>query len=178
MSYQFYSECDYDPKTGKIKSEYPTFCDPNLIRDMEEEIATKEIALATGQVPKGYEPDYRDTLSRLKEQYNKMLDMTRIEDAKNDKGKLGTIVNKIGKLITSELPKQAQCDRNLVDPSLEYRKLTEHRYKIEDEEMSEVAKACNVPIVDGKINGYGLHKIWKIGSKYLGEYANIESLRK
>lgn len=182
MAFQFFSEADMkrDPQTGELKvaSEYPMWYSPRMIQEMEEEIATREAALATGAVQKGFEGEYRENLSRYKEQLKKMKDMTLVDDAKNDRAALGKAVKEVGKALSDMMPRQAMCERRLVDTNREYRNLNEPTIKIENDLQADLAKACNVQIVDGKVTGYGAQKMWKIGTKFLGDYANVEMLRK
>jgi hypothetical protein len=89
------------------------------------------------------------------------------------------VVLEAGKILKSEMPSKKDLDDNLVDAHGELRKMTIPYISIKDNaKMCEMAKACNVPIVDGKVTREGLSKIWKIGTKHLGGYANVETLRK
>lgn len=178
MSYQFFSEADIDKNTGKVKSEYPIWYNPKLIQEIEDEVVSKEIALKTGQVPQGYESEYRENLSRLKDQLKTVQNMTLVDDAKNDHAKLGDALKDLATILKSEMPSNKLCERNLVDPNQEYQKITKQYIPVKDDNMAELARACNVPIVDGKISRGGIEKMWKIGTKYLGDYANVEVLRK
>ena len=178
MAYQFFSEADIDKNTGKIKSEFPMWYNPRLIQEIEDEVLTKEGALASGQVPRGQEADYRDNLNRLKDQLEKVKNMSLVDDAKNDKQLLGKAIKDLAKEISSRLPSDTMCKKNLVDPNMEYRQMTQPCIDVKDDNMAELAKACNVPITDGKITREGACKMWKIGTKFMGEYANIEMLRK
>lgn len=182
MGFQFFSESDMrrDPKTGELKivSEFPMWYNPRLIQEMEENVAMKEAALASGQVEDGVKGEYIENLARAKEQLKKMQDMTLVDDAKNDRASLGKAAKEIGKALSDLMPKQALCDRRLVDTNREYRNLSEPTVKIENELQADLARACNVPITNGKITGYGAQKMWKIATKFLGDYANVETLRK
>jgi hypothetical protein len=147
---------------------------------LEEEVAMKKATLENGGVPRGYEPEFRENLARLEEHLARMKDMTLVDDADNNRDEIGVVVQRAAKLLKEEYPSQKMCDRKLVDANMEYRKMSEPYIPIgEDEKMVNMAKACNVQI-DGKgrVSREGLAKMWKIGSKYLGEYANVEVLRK
>jgi len=182
VKYQFFSEADIhiDPKTGRksIASEYPMWYNPNLITEMEDEVSAKEIALQTGQVPRSSESDYRDNLARMKDHLEKMKNMTMVDDARNDKDELGKAVKELSKIIREELPSEDLCKRNLVDPNQEMRKMTVPYIKLSSDNMAELARACNVPISDGKVSREGASKMWKIATKFLGEYANTDILRR
>lgn len=178
MSYQFFTEADIDPVKGTIKSEYPMWYNPKLVHELEDEVMSKEAALETGAVPRGLESDYRDNLNRLKGQLAKMQNMSMVDDAKNDRATLGKAISSLGKIIAEELPREDLCRRGLVDPNQEYRKMTDAYIPVKDENIAELAKACNVPIRDGKISREGACKMWKIGTKFMGDYANTEILRK
>jgi len=178
MSYQFFSEADVDPQTGKVKSMYPMWYYPQLIQELEDEVISRRSALESKQVNPGQEMEYRENLLRMEKQLEKVQNMTMVDDAKNDRGTLGKAIKDLAKIIKQELPTRDFCDRNLVDPSQEYSKMTKPYIKVLDDNMAEIAKACNVPIVDGKITREGAAVMWKIASKYMGEYANTESLRR
>ncbi len=176
--YQFFTEADIDPQTGKVKSEYPMWYNPRLIEEMEDEVTTREMALKTNQVPPGQEAEFQNNLERIKGQLITMQNMTKLDDARNDKASLGKAVTELAKTIRAFMPKQSMCDRGLVDPNQEYQKLTKFHIDIQNDNQADLAQACNVPIKDGKITGEGANKMWKIGTKFLGEYANTETLRR
>ncbi len=182
MSFQFFSEADMrrDPTTGEMKvvSEYPMWYSPRFVQDMEDEVSIREAALTNGAVPPGHEAEYRESLARAKSQLKKMQDMTMVEDARNDREALGRAAKEIGKTLASMMPKQSLCDRKLVDANREYHNLNVPTVTVENDLQADLARACNVPIIDGKVTGYGAQKMWKIATKYLGDYANVETLRK
>lgn len=173
---QFFSESDIDSK-GNIKSEYPSWYNPRNLTELEEEVTQMEYALENGQVPRGYEPDYRDTLNQKKTHLKKVKDLTLVDDAKASNGKLGDLLGEVGKVLKSELPSRKDMEDNLVDAHSEVQKMTVPYIPVTTA-MGELAKACNVPIVNGKVTREGLAKMWKIGTKKMGDYANIETLRR
>ena len=173
---QFFSEVDIDDK-GKIKAEYPSWYNPRNLQVLEDEVSQMEFALENKQVPRGYEPEYRDNLSQKKEHLEKVKNMTLVEDAKSSNGKLGDIIGEVGKSLRNELPSKKEMDDGLVDAHMELQKMTVPYIPVSDA-MGALAQACNVPIIDGKVTREGLAKMWKIGTKKLGGYANVETLRK
>jgi hypothetical protein len=180
---QFFSEVDMARNTAtgqlEVKAEYPSWYNPRNLQVLEDEVAQMEYAIENGQVPRGYEPEYRDNLAQKKAHLNKVKDMTFVEDAKTSNAKLGDVIGEVGKVLRNELPSKKDMDDNLVDAHMEYQKMTTPYITIKDSAaMCELAKACNVQIVDGKVSREGMAKMWKIGTKKLGGYANVETLRK
>jgi hypothetical protein len=176
--YQFFSESDLDPKTGRVKSMYPAWYDTRMVQELEEDVLTREIALETGQVPRGSVTEFKENLEKAKEKLKKIQDMTLVDDAKNNKDDIDKIVTKLGKVLGEELPTGRTCEKNLVDSNMEYRKMTDKYLKVADENTAEFFKACNVEIKDGKVSREDMAVAWKIGTKFLGGYSNIEMLRK
>ncbi|MDD5722710.1 MAG: hypothetical protein PHY29_03095 [Syntrophales bacterium] len=178
--FQFYSEADRDPTTGKVRSEYPMWYNPRMISEKEEELDAKKAALANGAVPRGVESDFREGVIRLEEQLKTMKDTTLVDDAQNDRDEIGALVEKLGKILKNEYPTTKECERRVVDIQTENRKRFEPYLPISgDDDMVSFAKACQVSISpDGKITRDGMEKMWKIGRKYLKEYANVEILRR
>jgi hypothetical protein len=181
-NFQFYADADIDQATGKIKSEYPQWYSTRMLSEKEEELTMKKIALANGGVPQGYESEYREGISKLEKQIESMKDNTLIDDASNDRDEIKTIVDKIAKVLKDEYPTSKECDRRVVDINQENRKrFTPYLNlgKIGDDNIFPFARACDVSIdPNGLVTRDGLEKMWKIGRKYLGEYANVEILRR
>ena len=176
--YQFFSEADVDPVTGSIKSEYPMWYNQRLIEDFEDEVAHRQAALEANQVPEGVRSDFAHNLARMKEQLEKMKDMTMVDDARNDRDSLGKAVKEMAKIIKDELPSRTLCDRGHVDSNIEYHRMTKPYITIQNDNLAALAEACNVPIVDGKVTREGMSKMWKVATRYLGDYANTDTLRK
>jgi hypothetical protein len=174
MSYTFYAEHDIDDK-GRISSEYPSWYTPHMLREMEDEIANMEGALLTGQIPKGYEAEYRDNLVGKKERFEKAKDSSLVTDV--DRGKVGDALKDVAAILKDEMPSTRAMADGFIDSDMELRKITIPYIKV-DERIAELCQAANVPIVEGKVSREGLAKAWKIGTKWMGEYANVEVLRK
>jgi len=56
--------------------------------------------------------------------------------------------------------------------------MTKPYITIQNDNLAALAEACNVPIVDGKVTREGMSKMWKVATRYLGDYANTDTLRK
>lgn len=180
MSFEFYAECDLHPVTKRPLAERPSWYNPKNIRDMENKITEMEVALQTGQVPRGYEPEYRDTLSQLKENLKKISDLTSIDDSTNDPDEIYKACQEAGKILKDAMPSRYEMDKGLADPQMEYDMMTRPQINIGDcPGVIELFKGCHMEIPNnGLVTREQVAKVFQIGMKKIGENPDLEYLRK
>lgn len=171
----FFSETDMNSK-GKISSEYPAWYFNTVIDDLKEDIRREEWNLEQNIVPKDQLPVIRDRIKRLKAKLDS-VEESRPKFSDIDKNRLTKTMKELGKEITSKMFTRSQMQKGLADSHMEAKRMTEPSIAV-TQEIAEVAKMCNVTIVDGKLSRKGAEKCWKMLANYHGEPSNTEYLRR
>lgn len=170
---QFFSEVDIDDRTGHIASEMPAwFFDVHIV-NMEEDIERKKRNLKNNL----YEPDQ---ILRVQEEVKaETIRLKEIKDGRPNledtaKDKCANAYESLEKQIKNTMPTRKQTKDGLVSPHEELKRLKTKHIKI----SPEIAKACGVKVVRGKISGDEAAKCYQILGKALGINTNVERLRR
>lgn len=171
-SIEFFGKVDR-AKDGSIGSEIPAWMLETHIEELRESVAQKERMIASGDVPASEVPYLRESYKKEKE---------RLEEIEISKPKLSAeqidglhkAHKKVGEQIAESMFSRDEMMKGLADAHEEARRMVKPIIAVDPE----LARACNVPVVDGKVSRNGAIKIWKIAGKYLGEGTNPEALRK
>jgi len=169
----FFGEIDRDEK-GVVKSEYPAYYFENNIEDLHEEIGTKERASARKDI------NWEDVESTKKELEMLKIKTTLIEKSKpklkgGDKDKVYNEYKHLGDEIRDSMFTRTEMMKGLASPHEEAKRMTERGIKADPE----LAAACNVKVVGGKVSRNDASKMFKIMGKVLGDVpTNTEFLRR
>ena len=173
-----FSESDYVEMKGgnKIGSEYPAWYHDAMIDELREGIRMDELALERGTVPQERRHDYRERIKKNEEKLEKIMESCAEMDDKQ-KDFVSKMRNEIGKEISRLMFSRSQMQKGLASAEQEARRMITPSIPVNGS-LHDLAKACNVNVVDGKVSRNGAEKMWKICSKRLGEISNTELLRK
>lgn len=173
-----FSEADYvEIKGGKrVGSEYPAWYHDAMIDELREGIRMDELALERGTVPQERRHDYRERIKKSEEKLNMIMEtMGELDDKQKDF--VHKIRTELGKEISRMMFTRSQMQKGLADAQTEARRMVEPSIAVNGA-LHDMAKACNVPVTNGKVSRTGAEKMWKICSKRLGEISNTELLRR
>ena len=173
---RFFSEVDYvTTKDGKKvqSSEFPAWYFDNMIDEMQESLLKDEQAIKAGRLSGEQLASARDRVERYRDRLSK------IEESRPalDKDKVSKNWKELGKNISSMMYSRSQMQKGIAPAEGEAKRMVQPCVPVTPE-IQEYAKACNVPVVDGKVSRNGAEKIWKLCGRYLGEITNSEVLRK
>jgi len=169
---QFFSEIDID-EHGRITSEMPVWYFDAQIDELKEGIGRKKRALEQGFI-------VQDQIQAVKEELkNEVAKLERIEDSKPklkgaNKDRVWRSYESLGKQIKETMPTRKQAHDGLVNPHEELKRLKSKHVKID----TEIAKACGVKVLHGKVTGDEANKCYQILGRALGENSNPEALRR
>jgi hypothetical protein len=174
----FFTEVDMTQKDGGkiISSEYPTWYSETMLEDMKEDMQRDEMILRLKSVPEQQYPAIRARIERTKKKLAQ-IEQGIPELSEQDKNRVQKVRKELSKEISSMMFTRSQMLKGLADGHQEAKRMSEFRIPV-NQDIADVARGCNVPIVDGKISRSGAEKIWKIASKYFGEMSNVEALRR
>jgi hypothetical protein len=99
----------------------------------------------------------------------------KVDEATKDK--LNKVRKELGKEISTLLFSRSDMRKGLADARTEAMRVETPMIEV-SKDCFEIAKACNVTPVNGKISRTQAEKIWKISGRFLGESSNAESLRR
>lgn len=169
----FFSEVDMDNRTGHITSEMPAWYFDVHIANLDEGIERKKRNLKNNL----YEPDQ---ILRVQEEVKvESARLKEITDSRPDlkgtaRDKCANAYKSLEEQIKGSMPTRKQTKDGLVSPHEELKRLKSKHIKI----SPEVAKACGVKVVRGKISGDEAAKCYQILGKALGADTNVERLRR
>lgn len=175
----FFSESDmFIGKDGakRVSSEYPLWYSRQMIDELREDITMAEFAIKSGRIKDTQLANARDRLNKLREKMEEVeKSQPRLDGKELDK--VAKVRKTLSKEISAKMYSRSDMKKGLADAHDEVRRMTEYSIPITSE-MQEVASACNVKPVDGRINRTQAEKIWKITGRFLDESSNTESLRR
>jgi hypothetical protein len=178
---KFFGEVDLHPKKGNVASQYPAWYFDRPLDELYEDIGKMERALTRGAVPVDKVSEFREKLAQNKARYEKiMAAVPTLSDVEKDK--LAKTRREMGKMISEGLFTRSQMMKGTVDAHKEAERMIKPMIPVRPE-MTELLRACNAKVVDGKISRDGLVKAWKMVGKLLNrhggdEETNSETLRK
>jgi hypothetical protein len=164
-------------KDGKVKSQYPAWYYETHIDELRESIRHKEYQLESDLIPLSEKGITRERLKQEKERLEE-IEKSKAKFTATEKDDLSKIRKDLGQRIKDGMFTRSQMEKGLADAHEEARRLSEPVIEIKTEVEKELAKECEVKVIDGKVSRKGAEKIWKIASKALGEMSNTEELRK
>jgi hypothetical protein len=170
----FFSETDISK--GRISSEYPAWYFRNAVEDLREDIRREEFNLDSGIVPDSSRPQVIERIHRLRDRLDKIEESFPTLSSAQE-SKLIKVKNALAKEISSLQFTRSQMVKGLADGHEEARRMITPSISVTPE-MAEVAQACNVQPINGKISRNQAEKIFKIAARYFGEMSNTEALRK
>lgn len=173
-----FSEIDYAEVKGKkiLGSEYPAWYNEAMIDEIREGIRTDELSLEKGMVKQDRRHDVRERIKKNQERLESILESSPDLDDKQ-KDYVHKVRTELGKEISRMMFTRSQMQKGLADSHTEARRMKDPSIPVAGA-IHDMAKACNVPITNGKISRSGAEKVWKICSRKLGEISNTELLRK
>lgn len=175
----FFSESDMVVgKDGKkrISSEYPIWYNRQMIDELKEDISMAEFEIKSGRIKDTQLTMARDRLKKLQERMDEVeKSQPKLEGKELDK--IAKARKDLGKEIASKMYSRSDMKKGLADAHEEVRRMTDFSIPVTPD-MVDVAKACNVTPVDGRVNRTQAEKMWKITGRYLDESSNTESLRR
>lgn len=174
---KFFGEIDMN-KNGQIGSEYPHWYNEEKLNSMQDQLDFEKSQLDAGYYPPDRIMEVRQKISNLE----KKIDMIRTSRPKlegSNKDLVAKAKNETADMIKEILPSYSDMQRGIADSNAESDRQLNPRIKLKTEEQLKLANMCNVKVTDGKVTEIGLHKMWKMASKALGEeHSNIEHLRR
>lgn len=170
---RFFGEIDMNDQTGAIRSDMPAWFFDVHIENLREGIERK----ARGVGLNLYAPDQ---ILRVKEEIamerEKLAEIEKSCPALSDaqKDRCFRAYESLKAQISDTMPTRKEAKNGLVSPHEELKRLKAKHISI----APEIAKACGVHVVHGKISGDEANKCFQILGKSLGENINIERLRR
>ena len=170
---QFFGEIDMNDQTGAIRSDMPAWFFDVHIDNLREGIERK----ARGVSLNLYAPDQ---VLRVKEEIAMERErLKEIEDSRpmlssTQKDRCFKAYESLRTQIGDTMPTRKEAKNGLVSPHEELKRLKTKHISI----APEIAKACGVHVIHGKISGDEANKCFQILGKTLGESINVERLRR
>jgi hypothetical protein len=170
---QFFGEVDLN-KDGQITSQVPAWYLGPHIDAMETGIRRKEMQIERGAVESDQVPRLKAEIKRERTKLEAIKSSKPIlTDAQKDR--CASTYKSLGEQIKDTMPTRKETRQGLVNPHDELDRLKGKKHiKID----TQLAAACGVKPVHGKITGDEANKCYKILGKALGENTNVERLRK
>ncbi len=170
---KFFGSVDCD-KDGNITSDMPAWYFPRHIQVLQDSIDRKKAGLARGAYTSDMIPTVQGEIEMEEKKLN-VIKRTKPNLTGPDKDKCYDAYKKIAEQIGDSMPTRRDSKLGLADPYKEMGRLKEKHFKVED---AEIAKACGVNPVGGKISGDEANKMYQILGRALNENTNVEKLRK
>jgi len=169
---RFFGEVDLD-RDGKITSDMPAWYFERHIDEMEEGILRKENQLARGAIAADNVPMIKEEIKAEKAKLRKIKE-SKPTLTGNQVDRCWRVYKSLTEQIQASMPTRKQSKDGLVNPYDELKRLKQKHIKIDPE----IAKACGVKAVQGKISGDEANKCYQIIGRTLGENTNVEALRR
>jgi hypothetical protein len=168
----FFGEVDLNAKGGRV-SDVPAWCFDVHIDEMEENIRRKERQIELGIVAKESVHTMREEISGERER------LASIKNSKPDlkgpqKDKCYNSWKSLGERIRDTMPTRKELHDGLVSAHDELKRMKDKHISV----SPEIAKACMVKPVKGKISGDEANKCYRILGAALGESVSTERLRR
>ena len=169
---RFFGEVDLNSQGGRT-SDVPAWCFDVHIDEMEESIARKQRQIELGIVAP-------DSVHLMKEEIRaereklELIKSSKPELTGSQKDKCYNAYKVLGERIADTLPTRKEMQDGLVNPHDELKRMKSKHISI----SPEIAKACMVKPVNGKISGDEANKCYRILGAALGEDVSTERLRR
>jgi len=169
---RFFGEVDLNSQGGRI-SDVPAWCFDVHIDEMEESIARKQRQIELGIVASDSVHLMKEEIRAEKEKLEAIISSKPVlTDSQRDK--CWNAYKLLKERISDTLPTRKEMNDGLVNPHDELKRMKGKHISI----SPEIAKACMVKPVNGKISGDEANKCYQILGKVLGENTSPERLRK
>ena len=172
----FFSKTDLN-RAGKIASQLPASYFKQHVDELNESIAADERALARGHVPPDRIPDIKASLAARRERLESIQHGAPALTAGQKDG-LAKERKDLGEKIKSASFSYDERQKGLASAHEEHRRLSTPCIELTKEQVAS-AKACQIPVVEGKINRNQAQRLWKILGHRLGdENTRTDTLRR
>lgn len=169
---RFFGDVDLDDN-NKVRSMLPAWYFEQHIVDLEESIERKKRALKHKMI--------RDDLimrteAEIKAESEKLTEIrnSRPNLSGASKDRCYAAYKELAEQIKESLPTRKEDKLGLVSPHQELKRMKQKHIKID----SDIAAACGVKALNGKVSGDEAARCYKIIGKALGENTNVERLRR
>ena len=169
---QFFGEVDLNEKGGRI-SDVPSWCLDVHIDEMEEGINRKRRQLEMGIVAQESAHMMREEIKMEQERLD-LIKAGKPELTGNQKDKCHSAYQRLAERIRDTQPTRKEMNDGLVSAHDELKRMKDKHISI----SPEIAKACMVKPVHGKISGDEAAKCYRILGAALGENTSTERLRR
>ena len=169
---QFFGEVDLNPEGGRV-ADVPSWCFDIHIEEMQETIDRKRRQIELGIVTQESVHLMREEIKMEQDRLDQIV-ASRPKLTGNQQDKVYNAYNKLGQRIRDTLPTRKENEDGLINAHDELRRMKDKHISI----SPEIAKACMVKPVNGKISGDEANKCYRILGSALGENTNVERLRR
>ena len=169
---RFFGEVDLNAQGGRI-SDVPAWCFDVHMDEMEESIASKQRQIDLGIVAPDSVHLMREEIRSEKEKLN-LIKNSKPDLTGNQKDKCYNAYKALGERIRDTMPTRKEMNDGLVNAHDELKRMKSKHISI----SPEIAKACMVKPVNGKITGDEANKCYRILGAALGENTSPERLRR
>lgn len=169
---QFFSEIDMNEQ-GHITSSMPAWYFEAHIDELKYTIEKDERALERGYIEQDQIFRTREELKVRKKQLKGIQD-SKPKLAGRNQDRCWSVYKSLQEQIAATMPTRKENFDGLVSPQQELKRLKTKHIKID----TEIAKACSVNVVKGKITGDEANKCYQILGKALDENTYTEKLRR
>ena len=169
---QFFGEVDLNREGGRV-SDVPAWCFDVHINELEETIARKKRQIKLGIIAPDSVQMMREEI-RTDEERLKSIQDSKPALTGSQKDKVYKAYQRLAERIRDTMPTRKEMADGLVSAHEELRRCKEKHISI----SPEIAKACMVKPVSGKISGDEANKCYRILGAALGESTSTEKLRR
>lgn len=161
-------------KDGEIMSTEPAWFLENQLDELKEQIRQQESRISRGEVPSNELEYARSEFKKFKNRYDEIKE-SKPKLTGKDKDEFASFISDLSTKIEESTPSYDKIQRGHVDAQDEFKRQTQPCIKVNPE----MAKAFGIE-TDGKgrVSGNDAVRMWKIGSKLLGESSFSEVLRR
>lgn len=174
-TFQIFGSVDLNEK-GQVKSTYPSWYFDHLKDELKNDIDRTETQLKFDRIPRTEISITQDRLAQKKAKLRE-LESSTLELKGKLKDRVSTVYNELGEKIGAAMFSRSDMKKGLADAHEEMKRMTEPCIEVRGD-AANLAKACNVKVVKGKVTRDGAAKVWKIAGKALETHTNTEYLRK
>jgi tellurite resistance protein len=169
---QFFGDVDLTDD-NRVKSQLPAWYFDRQIDDMQEGIDRKKRAIKNRMIKEDQIPI---TENQIKAEEGRLKDIieSRPNLSGNQKDRCASAYQMLSEQIQATMPTRKQSRDGLVSPHQELKRMKGKHIKVDPD----IAAACGVKMVGGKISGDEAARCYKILGKVLGENTNVEALRR
>ena len=169
---KFFGEVDLNSDGNRV-SDVPSWCFDVHIDEMEELIGRKKRQIEMGIIAQESIHQMKEEIQMEEERLNQIKSSKPVlTDKQRDKAY--NAYKALAERITDTLPTRKEMEQGLVSAHDELKRMKDKHISI----SPEIAKACMVKSVNGKISGDEANKCYRILGAALGENASPERLRR